>query len=144
MKTKKYLLFSFLFLFFGCFSSKKDACETKYVSIISLIANPEKYNNKKVNISGYFNITRDGEAVYNTKVDFENGLFKNAIYLSINYNELYKFNIEPPYRGYVQIEGIFTKYPDRFKSHFSGRLSNITKIKRLYKIESDSDEFNDN
>jgi len=142
MKTIKYLLF--LFMLFGCFSTKEIADETKYVSIISLIANPEKYDNKRVNVSGYFNLTKDGEAIYNTKIDFENGLFKNAIYLSINYDRLDKYNIGSPYRGYVQIEGVFNKYPNDIKSYFSGRLSDITKIKRLYKIGSDSDEFNHN
>ena len=142
-------LLSFIIAVFLCSCSVNNKSQIvdksqkgEKISIIALISNPEKYHQKKIIVDGYFNFQKDGDAIYVNKSDYENLLYKNGIYLSINQDFLIDQGIQTPYRGYVSIEGVFNK--DKLGSYnfYSGTIEYITSISRLYKRGSESDEFN--
>lgn len=143
---RKILITLIVLGFLGCKSAKnstsivKDKAES--ISLISLIANPEKYHKKTVIVEGYFTMETEGQAIFISKNDYQTMMFKNAIYLYINYNSLKEMNIEEPYKGYVKIEGVFNKDLKGSYSSYSGGLEKITNISRLYKRGSSNDEFN--
>lgn len=141
---KKSVIISIFCLFlFGCKSSNKTtSIKPEEVSLVSIIANPDKYHKKNVTVMGYFTMETEGQAIYISKSDYQAAIFKNAIYLYIGYDSLKNMDIQQPYKGYIQIEGIFNKNLKGSYGFYSGGFENITKIRRLYKRGSSTDEFN--
>jgi hypothetical protein len=144
---KKVLIIIATITFCNCSVNNKNTSDNKNqkaekISIISLISNPEKYHKKRIIVDGYFNFQKEGDAIYVNKSDYENLLYKNGIYLSISQEFLERQNIQPPYKGYVSIEGIFNK--DKLGSYgfYSGTLEEVISISRLYKKGSLNDVFN--
>ncbi len=56
------------------------------VSLIALIASPERYDGKQVVVSKFIFLQRERNALYGGKTDFQHALFKNAIYLQLTTN----------------------------------------------------------
>lgn len=143
--VKKRILIFFLFLLSSCktYNAKYPLYNynLKDTSIISIIANPNKYHKKAIIIKGYFTMETEGQAIYFSKNDHDKGLFKNALYLYIPYEKIKEMGIEEPYKGYVEIEGIFNKKLLGSYNYYSGGIENIVKINRLYKKGSKTDEF---
>ena len=141
----KYLIVLTSLLFFSCSSINNKAKsneKSEKISMIQLISNPEKYHKKRIRIEGYFYIEREGNAIYVSKSDFENLIFKNGIYLNISTEFLKSQEIEQPYKGYVSIEGIFNKDKLGTYNFYSGTIEDVISITRLYK--RGSEEFNIN
>ncbi|NHN28073.1 hypothetical protein FIA58_020540 [Flavobacterium jejuense] len=140
-----------LFIFFlnGCSSTNINksiisSSNEKLTSIISIIGNPQSYHGKEIVVQGYFVFKKDENSIYVSKTDYENGLTKNAIFLILNYQMLEKFEIQPPLIGYFEIKGVFDINNNGSYNLFSGTINNISDISRLYKIDSDNDEYNMN
>lgn len=110
-------------------------------SIISVIANPNAFHKKIIKVKGYFTMETEGQAIYFSKNDYEKAIFKNALYLYISYDSMKQMGIEQPYKGYVEIEGTFNKNSLGSYNFYSGGIENIVKINRLYKRNSQTDEF---
>ncbi len=104
------------------------------VSVINLIATPEKYNNKYIQVEGYVHIKFEDMALYLSKesADYLNG--QNAIWLDFNkdflkiepqnYTNLWNFDCK-----YVLIEGVFDKNDSGHMSSFAGSINNVRRIK---------------
>lgn len=103
---------------------------TNDVSIIAIISNPDKFHNKHVHVEGYFTLQHEEYAIYFSKSDYENGLFKNGIFLDISKDFVMTQNIDKPFNGYIAIEGIFNKKKLGSNDSFSGTLEEISYIYR--------------
>jgi len=75
------------------------------ISIISLLANPEKYNGQTIRIVGYVSIEAEGTAIFLHREDKVHSIFKNAIALHLNSRDLDKS--KKLNANYVMIEGVF-------------------------------------
>jgi hypothetical protein len=139
MKKSIILIVAFLALSFKTTERKQEA---ENISIITVIANPEKYHKKTIQIQGYFTNEKEGTAIYLAKNDFQNLIYKNGIYLYIPDNAMEKFKIELPHQGYVTITGVYNKDKKGSYNFYSGGLENITQIDRMYKRGSLRDEYN--
>jgi protein associated with RNAse G/E len=96
------------------------------VSIIQLIANPEKFDGKTIYIKGFLNLSFEGNALYLSDKDFDFKIFKNAIYLWLSNED--SFNLrEQCNHKYVSIIGIFKVDKGHF-GMFSGSIKNIKRI----------------
>jgi hypothetical protein len=90
------------------------------LSLVALIASPERYDGKPVVVSGYMYLQRERSALYLAKVDFEHALFKNALYLKIPNQmseRIYQLN-----GCYVEIIGTFDGKHTGHMGAFSGEL----------------------
>lgn len=144
---KKSLIILIVLNLFACKSVKNsdaliDESKVDKVSLISVIANPKKYHNKTIAVEGYFTMETEGQAIFISKDAYQTMIFKNAVYLYLDYNSLKKMNINEPYKGYVKIEGVFNKNLKGSYNFYSGGIEKITTISRLYKRGSSSEEFN--
>ncbi|WP_459815311.1 hypothetical protein [Geotalea toluenoxydans] len=117
----------------------------KEVSIVSLIATPERYDGKVVRVYGVLVLEFEGDAIYITKADAENHIFKNSISLQIDYAKLGIPEKEPSdpeqrrqmvakakslkslTKKYVLIEGVFDKNTRGHLGLSSGSI-NVTRI----------------
>jgi hypothetical protein len=149
MKCKilfEYQLLFFMFLLISsCKIGKTERSMSNYnskdISIISVIANPDNFHKKVIHVKGYFTMETEGQAIYFSKNDYEKAIYKNALFLYIPYEKIKEMGIELPYKGYVEIEGTFDKNSLGSYNFYSGGIKSITEISRLYKRNSQTDEL---
>lgn len=124
------------------------AKEIEDISIINLIATPERFSGKTVRVTGVIVLEFEGNALYLSAADAERNVFKNAVWLELNYS---KFGIpekkpsdpeqlkqakriakslENMDGKYVLIEGIFDNNSSGHLGLFSGEI-NVTRIARF-------------
>jgi hypothetical protein len=53
------------------------------VSMIQLIANPDKYDGKLISVIGYLRLEFEGNVLYLHEEDYEHSITKNAIWVSV-------------------------------------------------------------
>lgn len=123
----------FCLLFFIMFTSssfsedvsvKKTVAEP--VSIINLIATPEKYHGMKVQIIGFAVVEFEDTSIFLSKADAEYRIFKNAIWFQSskkNWKEFKKFNGQ-----YVLAEGVFDMNNLGHKSANSGTINEVDRF----------------
>jgi hypothetical protein len=97
------------------------------VSIVSLIATPEKYHERRVQVEGYLNLEFEGNAIYLHKEDYEKGLTKNGFWVEFS-DKLSKTEINKLNKGYVLIEGTFNSESHGHMGLFGGEIYEITRI----------------
>ena len=98
----------------------------KDVTMIQLIATPEKYNGQLVRVIGVGNLEFEGNCVSLSKEDLKYGV-GNSIWIelgekAISYEEAQKYNGE-----YVIIEGVFDKDDCGHMDMFCGSIKNISR-----------------
>ena len=96
------------------------------VSIIRLIAHPEIYNGKRVLVQGYVEIEHEGNAIYLGKVDAENVLSKNAIWLNLTTEQISQW--QHISESYASIWGIFIADSHGHFGGFSGSIGEVTRM----------------
>jgi len=95
-------------------------------SIIQLVANPERYHGKFVRVIGFVHLEFEGNAIYLHREDFENGLDKNSLWLSVAdeiRKESAKYNDK-----YVLVEGTFNSQNRGHMGINSGAIENIRRL----------------
>jgi len=97
------------------------------VSIVRLIATPERYHERKVQVTGYMNLEFEGDAIYLHKEDYEKGLNKNGFWVTFS-DKLDRKEIDKLNKGYVLIEGTFNKDRHGHMGLFGGEIYKITRI----------------
>lgn len=115
------------------------------VSIVNLIATPERYSGKVIRVDGVMVLQFEGDAIYLSKADAENHVFKNSISLQVDYPKLGIPEKEPSeleqrkqmlakanslknmIGKYVLIEGVFDKNVRGHLGLSSGSIS-VTRI----------------
>ena len=93
--------------------------------MVQLIATPERFDAKKVQVSGYMEKSANGYALYTHKEDASFVIFKNGLWLDSPKCENLQKNIEGP--QIVLIVGTFSAAKKGEKNRFSGGLVNITR-----------------
>ena len=98
------------------------------LSLVNLIATPEKYHGKKVQIIGYLNIKFEGNGIYLHKDDYEHGIYSNGFWVSIDKNIQQKIADEKINKNYVLLEGTFNMNQRGHMGLWSGAIEQITQI----------------
>lgn len=153
-----------LIIIFSLFQSCKKESEVKKIdleknyssrsidkntSLIALIANPEKFQGKRIRVTGYLNLEFEGDAIYLNELDCKNGIYENAFWVNfadkIDMNnrrnpsrKLHDFN-----HKYVSIEGVFNKNRNGHMSLFAGEIDNIDRIFLTF-VEEEKEFKNNN
>ena len=102
------------------------ASDDYYVSLIRLIANPEKYENRKIQVIGFLNLQFEGNAIYINESDFETGSTKNAIWVAIP--DSIKTRMEKYNEQTVLLEGTFDMIHLGHGQNYGGTIRKITRI----------------
>jgi hypothetical protein len=94
-------------------------------SIIELIANPEKFDGREIQVVGYVQLLIEGTAVYLSETDARHGIMKNGLWLDV-----------PPagspfgacHGKYSCVRGTFSAADHGHMAAFSGALHEITRL----------------
>ena len=92
------------------------------VSIIQLIANPQKYDGKKVIITGFMALDFEGMAIYLSKDSYDNSIYKNGLWCSAcgSHRKLD--------HKYVTVEVIFDADGKGHMGLWSGQIEKVLRI----------------
>jgi hypothetical protein len=94
------------------------------VSIVQLIATPEKYDGKVVKVMGFLRLEFEGDAIYLHEDDYRHGISKNG--LMVVRNAKIDANADTLDLHYVLLEGTFDANNHGNMGLNSGTITNIT------------------
>ena len=98
------------------------------VSIVNLIATPEKYDGKKIQIIGYLHLEFEGDGIYLHKDDFTNAITANGQWVNFSEKLIKKKNIKDYSDNYVIILGTFNKDSKGHMGLFNGTMDDIVRL----------------
>lgn len=107
-------------------SAQAHATEYQHVSMIELIANPEKYDKKPVLIQGYLVLEYENNALYLSEWDGQNYLFRNSLWVRLTPDQRKEY--EGKSGKIVSAWGEFTKDDHGHMGLYSGGLTKIARI----------------
>lgn len=96
-----------------------------HVSLLKILANPQQFHNKEVQIVGFLNLTFEGDALYLHREDLAYGILGNSIW--VNATEKMAKNAKQLSKKYVIIRGVFDANNNGHMSLHSGTLTNISR-----------------
>lgn len=132
------ILFSMTLCFLTAFyvnAQRAREGKAQTVSMVKILANPEAYNNKKVQIAGYLHFKFEDSALYFSKDHADHLISSNAFW--IKYDTTVTDSLKPNDfdEKYVMIVGTF--YSDQYghMGSFAGTVivEGIRKLKKWYK-----------
>ncbi|HEY4194082.1 MAG TPA: hypothetical protein VGM63_00995 [Mucilaginibacter sp.] len=145
------LIFVLILILFACNQAPKKKKTTTYpdtlangnvivlagdyeVSLIRLIANPEKYDGKKLRLIGYLHLEFEGNSLFIHKEDYDVGIYKNSIWVDVDMKHPEISGLNKFSNHYVIIEGTFDSHNNGHMGRCSGSIEKITRLD-LYPIK---------
>jgi hypothetical protein len=102
-------------------------CNLYAASINQLIATPERYDGRRVQILGYIHLEFEGDAIYPHRDDLEYGLTYNGLWVTFS-SRLSHLDCTD---AYVVVEGTFTPHKRGHMGSWSGQIDGITRCEKL-------------
>jgi uncharacterized membrane protein YcgQ (UPF0703/DUF1980 family) len=110
----------------GINSSQDKARIVADVSVVQLIANPDQFDGRSIRVIGFCWFEFERNALYLHREDFEQGIAKNAVWLSM------RAPVSSEYTNlrnkYVIVEGTFSASEHGHFGMFSGSIKSITRL----------------
>jgi hypothetical protein len=102
--------------------------ECESISLINLIATPEKYDGKLIQVEGVCAFAFEGEALFLTRDDWKYGSTRNAVWA--NYDTLDTEPWDPRFMSKfhgrrVLVEGYFNSHHHGHLGAYSGAITNV-------------------
>jgi len=123
---KEISLFTLLVLAFNFWSAPALAAATEKaetVSIVQLIATPEKYEDKLITIRGFVHLEFESNAIYLHKEDYEQSLYSNGLWL--NARECKRIGGQAFDTGYAWVTARFTAKRHGHMGLWPGELQDV-------------------
>ena len=104
-------------------------------SLIQVIANPERFDGKRIVVRGFVHLQFEDMALYLEKESADYLIPGNAVWLVFPAGFLSDADKQKFHRQYVMIEGVFRKDNRGHRGVFPGAITEINGIKIIKKIE---------
>jgi hypothetical protein len=126
-KVKNLVTLTFLVLALASILIPKVTAEEPLdVSILQLIATPKTFDGKTVRVVGFLHLEFEGNELYLHKVDYDNSIYFNGIWVDLNRDEMKaKMSLD---LKYVLVTGIFDATKRGHNGLSSGTISKIQNI----------------
>jgi hypothetical protein len=102
-------------------------CALYGISMVQLLANPEKYDGNHIRVAGYIHFESDNSAIYLHKEDVEHHVLKNGLWVSLAEG----VSVEACQDSYALIEGIYRARNTGHVNLWSGAITHVTKCQKL-------------
>jgi hypothetical protein len=99
------------------------AQEPADVTLIQLIANPDKFDGKLIRVIGFLRLEFEGDVLYLHREDYENAILGNGIWVSVTpavTKQKATLNM-----NYVLLEGLFSSSESGYMGMWSGAIKQI-------------------
>jgi hypothetical protein len=106
-----------------------DTSQYRSVSLISLIATPERYDNQKIYVEGFMHLGFEDNGLYLNETDYKNSIMQNSLWVKVSREQAKQF--AKAQNKYVVIKGTFN---GTFKGHedmWSGSLDKVISVDTL-------------
>jgi len=123
----------FLLLLLTSVVRAEPKAEPLSVSLVNLIATPEAYEGKMIELTGFSSLEFEGNAVYFSEQDYRYGVWKNSISLSFKSKP---DNLWLCHNEYCRILGIFSKTTPSSAGPHEGRRSGFLSVQEI-ELQSD-------
>ena len=110
----------------GVLGAKRDTGALADVSLLQLIATPERFDGKLVRVKGYCRLAFEGTALYLHQQDYEHGMPENSVWLEISRSE--REGRKALQDKYVIVEARFGASERGHFGMFSGSLKEIARL----------------
>ena len=97
------------------------------VSLIQLIAQPEKFEGKRVRFIGFLRLEFEGNAIYLHREDFDHGISKNGLWINVPSDMTKNQHLEVNMR-YVICVGVFRAGGRGHMGMNSGEISDVRRL----------------
>lgn len=97
------------------------------VSIVQLIANPERYDGQRVQVIGFLRLEFEGDGIYLNREDYEQGIPQNGVSVQ-RPNGITKEQTDAVNMHYVICLGTFAAAPRGHFGLWSGTIKNIERL----------------
>ena len=111
-----------------CTAARGEACS---ISLIALIANPEKYVGKEIQVIGFATLEFEGNAVYLSKEAADMGNNASAVWLDLE--GLNVLNPEKLNRNHVFVAGTFDAENRGHMGMFAGTIKSIFRLEQVHR-----------
>lgn len=98
------------------------------VSLVKLIANPEKYDGKRIQAIGYLHLEFEGNAIYLHEEDFKHSMSENSFWVNFSSKLTKEQDLKKFSDKYVIIIGTFKANEKGHMGMFGGTLDNIVRL----------------
>lgn len=124
----KFVLFVLLLAIPMPASTQSDRAPDKpfFVSLIQLIATPEKYDGKVVKVVGFMHLEFEGDELFVSSADFDNRITKNGVWIVRNPSLV--AHADEIKDRYVVVVGTFSTGGFGYSDLMSGLLTKITYV----------------
>jgi hypothetical protein len=111
--------------------------QVENVSVISLIASPEKYDGKPVRVTGAVRLEFEGKALCLHQEDLTQRLYANCLWIQPDVNALAadERTLSALNNQYVILEGTFRKDERGHRSMYSGAVTGIWRVQSREQTE---------
>ena len=99
--------------------------------MVQLLADPQKFHGKQVQVIGFAHFEFEGNAIYLSKEDYDYGLTKNGLWLSVAGKD--GGDTRDLNNTYVIVEGTVNAEMQGHMGMWSGSIENITTLRRWAK-----------
>ncbi len=108
------------------------------VSLVQLLANPERYHNKPVCLEGFLRVEFEGCGIYLSRDDANYLINSNSLWVSFG-GDWKGQGLEPKQfnRKFVLIEGIFKQDDHGHMGMWSGSVHDVWRVMELIKFHND-------
>ena len=93
------------------------------VSMVQLIATPEKFDGKTIQVVGFLRLEFEGNALYLHREDYDHGIYRNAIWVDFPADQ----DAQKVNGHYVLLQGIFRANLHGHMDLFPGTITKITR-----------------
>lgn len=104
------------------------------ISIVQLLAEPQQFNGRRVQVIGFVHLEFEGTAIYLSSEDYEHGIDKNGLWLSMSKADLEVYR--EINNSYAVVEGTFNADLKGHVGMWSGSIEKITMFKRWAKART--------
>src|ERR1043166_2632531 len=93
------------------------------LSLIQLIANPQNYDGKRVQVVGFLRLEFEGNALYLHEDDYKNGIYGNAIGIGVTKES--KWSNDDVNMRYVMVVGTFSAGKSNLHTGTIVKITNV-------------------
>lgn len=111
----------------GYFPKRGFDDRVRDVSLIELIAQPERFDGERIRFLGFFTPLFEGTAIYLHREDFDHGISRNAVWIDIP-ADMTNQQFGEVGMGYVICVGVFRAAHRGHMNMFSGAVTDVERL----------------
>jgi len=121
-------MFLALVFLLGCFCRSIYAAEPQFISMVSLVADPQRHDGQFVRVIAFLHLEFEGNVLYLHKEDYERAILPNGVWISLTDQQNMK--AKKLSNSYVIVEGLFNSKMKGHMGLWSGSLQEISRIEK--------------